>query len=73
MLEVGDYVGRVRKEQQPEQAEPSERGEPGAAHVTVVEKQGERERDPSEEQVPDEAGIVDAAGVCDAERDEADH
>ena len=73
MLEVGDDVGRVREEEQPEQAETCECGQPGAAHVPVVEQQGEPEWDPGQEQVPDEARIVERARVRDAEHNEADH
>src|SRR6266516_2540147 len=68
--EVRDDVGRVREEQQPEEAECQHLDSPRAAPVAVVDEQCKPERDPGEEKVPEKRHFLERMRVCDTESDE---
>src|SRR4029453_2676735 len=68
--EVRDDVGRVREEQQPEEAESQQLDSPRAAPVAVVDEQRKPEGDPGEEKVPEKRHVLDRMRVCDTESDE---
>ena len=61
MLHVGDDVGRVREEDEPERRAGDERKTGRAAPEAVVDDERERERDPGEEEVPDQRAVVEVA------------
>src|SRR5512133_2725055 len=68
--EVRDDVGRVREEQQPEEAECHQLDDPPAAPVAVVDEQRKPEWDPGEEEVPEIRDVLERMRVCDTESDE---
>src|SRR5207247_11248337 len=68
--EVRHDIGRVREEQQPEEAECQQLDSPRASPVAVVDEQRKPERDPGEEEVPEKRHVLERMRIRDTESDE---